>query len=456
MRFHRLAEPLWYDEAVSVKSASVPLSELTKQLTGGEDSNPPIFSLALKAWMRLAGDSDRAIHALPAVIGAAAVFSALWAGAALGGLSAGLCAAALTAAHPWVLVNSQEARPYALLILLSLWSCFFLLRALESDDHRSWAGFAAATLANLYTHNFAVFLLIGQCAWLWRAGREKWRPFLLAAAAAVALYGPWILFALRQTRALPQLPPVDFHGLIFILFAFGGLWTMAGPAVAHWPAWTLPFFFIAEAAAAVYAVRKLRGKKPALADGLLAAAAVALAVPLLISLGRPIMLAGRHAVVILPITILLASLALSALDNAAARLALLAFFLAACLGTDCAYFSHPKSYDKQIAEFLKEHDAPGMKLLLYPSYRALSIARYFPKAAQSSEGFDVRSEDDLPDRLMLLVEEGRRLKPVQAALLGRYYRVKAERVFGNLAAAALERRGPTAPAPRSGSRARSR
>jgi hypothetical protein len=147
-------------------------------------------------------------------------------------------------------------------------------------------------------------------------------------------------------------------------------------------------------------------------------------------------------VVVLPLICLLGALALDAAKKPAARLGLLALALAACAGTDRNYFSRVKSHDKAIAGFLRQHDDSQTALLVYPAYRALSFARYYPPASRASEGLDVRSEADIPRRLIVLIEESRRLKPLQSALLGRYYRVEAEQTFGNTAAACLSRKDP--------------
>jgi uncharacterized membrane protein len=109
LRFHRLGESLWYDEAVSVRTAQTALAELPHELARGEDSNPPLFPILLKAWMGVFGDSDSAIHALTAAIGVLGVLSVGFAGFGLGGARVGLTAAALMSLHPWGVVYAQEA-----------------------------------------------------------------------------------------------------------------------------------------------------------------------------------------------------------------------------------------------------------------------------------------------------------------------------------------------------------
>ena len=62
-------------------------------------------------------------------------------------------------------------RPYSLLPLLALAATYALVRAIDVGGWRRWAGYAAAVLALVYTHNWAWLVLAGQwvalavCLW---------------------------------------------------------------------------------------------------------------------------------------------------------------------------------------------------------------------------------------------------------------------------------------------------
>ena len=74
----------------------------------------------------------------------------------------GLWAAALAALSPALYYYSQEARAYALLILLSAAALVAFQRALAAPRGRSLALWAAMSALALLTHYFAVFLFIPQ------------------------------------------------------------------------------------------------------------------------------------------------------------------------------------------------------------------------------------------------------------------------------------------------------
>src|SRR5204863_36231 len=83
---------------------------------------------------------------------------------------AALIVAALFAVNPYFVWYSQEARAYALLVLLCTLSLLFFLRA-ERDGRDTWKWAVTSALA-LCTHYFAALLLVPEAAWLlWRLDR---------------------------------------------------------------------------------------------------------------------------------------------------------------------------------------------------------------------------------------------------------------------------------------------
>jgi hypothetical protein len=71
-------------------------------------------------------------------------------------------------------------------------STLFLLLALERRSWPWWAAFAAALAAAMYAHYVAAFPLAAEVAWALWYHRDRWRPLLLACAAAAVAYVPWI------------------------------------------------------------------------------------------------------------------------------------------------------------------------------------------------------------------------------------------------------------------------
>jgi mannosyltransferase len=174
-----------HDEAVTagrVLWASLP--KTMHEVWAGE-STPPLYYLFAWLWSHLFGVREVGLRSLSALLGTATVPVAYLVGRELIGSRTGLAAAAVVAFEPMLVWYSQDARSYALLILLSAVALFFFLRARRTGaagDLAWWAAFSALALA---THYYAFFPLAIEAVWLLLVVRPLRRP--LSAVVAVAL-----------------------------------------------------------------------------------------------------------------------------------------------------------------------------------------------------------------------------------------------------------------------------
>ena len=234
LRVYRLdGQSLWYDEAVTAHVASQGISELTRWTA--DDIQPPLYYYVVAGWTRLAGRGEWSLR-FPSVCFSLLTVALLWSlarrlfGAGRAGQIAGLTAALLAAISPLYVYFAQEARMYAQLTFLCALAGYALLRATDdrrwTTDERSrssvvgrrssvvwWLTFVLASVAALYTHYFAAFLLLayGVCVILTcipgliqpesrgRAARQL-VVFGGAALAVVALYLPWLPAVLTRYR----------------------------------------------------------------------------------------------------------------------------------------------------------------------------------------------------------------------------------------------------------------
>lgn len=209
LRVYRLdAQSLWYDEAVTAQVVQQGLPELARWTA--DDIQPPLYYAVVAGWTRLAGVGEGALRFPSAWFGVAMVALAYALGRRLFGPLAGLLTALMAAVHPLWVYYSQEARMYTLLTALGMAAGYALLRVEAEDDPterlRWWSVFVLASVAALYTHYFATFLLASfglYFALAWLMGRLRPRGRLLAegmaaAAVVVAAYLPWLPNALRR------------------------------------------------------------------------------------------------------------------------------------------------------------------------------------------------------------------------------------------------------------------
>jgi mannosyltransferase len=176
-----------HDEAVTAGRVLLAgLPQTMHEVWSGE-STPPLYYLLAWLWSHLFGVHEAGLRSLSAIFGTATVPIAYLVGRELIGRRAGLALAAIVAVEPMLVWYSQDARAYALLVLLSSAALLFFLRSRRTRAARDlawWGVFSALALA---THYFALFPLAIEAAWLLFAVRPPRRG--LWAVGGVALAG---------------------------------------------------------------------------------------------------------------------------------------------------------------------------------------------------------------------------------------------------------------------------
>ena len=230
-------QPLWLDEATTAAFAARPLG----QAATSEIHHPPLHYVLTHATLEaLAPEPER----LPVpgitddvVRGAAASNALLRLPALLAGLALipalalfarGLArreharaafhlAAGLTAIAPFAVAMSQEARNYALYMLLAVLSTHVFLRLLRPRDGEPRAGagrlalYGLLSLLLMYTHHVAAVVLLAHEALYWRDWVRARRAggtlpvsagrWVAARLVSAALFLPWMLWVIGQVTA---------------------------------------------------------------------------------------------------------------------------------------------------------------------------------------------------------------------------------------------------------------
>ena len=230
LRVHRLdGQSLWSDEGLSLYRSRLTLEQNLSNIivvppgVPTQDTNPPLYFIALSGWRSVAGESEYALRFLSVIAGVLLVPLLFVTGRRLFSTPAAVLAAALGAIAPFLVWYSQEARMYTPVAALSLASVYVLMRAIDfapNAAHRRqpvrprrgwllWIAWGAITLAALATHFIAFFILPFEAGVLLLALiRARRREVLLVAAAVGVLAVPLLVYGL--TRAQQMLDPV-FH-----------------------------------------------------------------------------------------------------------------------------------------------------------------------------------------------------------------------------------------------------
>jgi len=201
----------WRDEAATVSAVSRPLPALLRMLTH-VDAVHGAYYLIMWPVAKVAGTGEIAMR-LPSVA-AMAVTAAFIAviGARLVSERTGLAAGLVWAVLPGTSWYGQDARSYAMATTLACVASYLLLRLLDKPDRGRIAGYALALAAVGWISLFAL-LLVPAHGLTWLASRRKGtgRGWLAAAAAAVLVNVPLMIFAWRQRADIEWIPPLNQH-----------------------------------------------------------------------------------------------------------------------------------------------------------------------------------------------------------------------------------------------------
>jgi mannosyltransferase len=194
LRLRVFDQGLWSDELIAYNDIhGRSLRGLLKILTQGVENSPPLYFLF--AWGSSKLGSDPALLRLPSLVaGTAAIPLVYLLGARTVGRWAGVVAAGFIALSPFAIHYSVEARPYALMLLVSTLSALALLSALEHGGTARWAAWGLSLAAIVYTHYTGAAVVMVEAIWaLWANPRAR-RDVALACGVAFAAFLPWVPF----------------------------------------------------------------------------------------------------------------------------------------------------------------------------------------------------------------------------------------------------------------------
>lgn len=234
------SESLWLDEAVSVTSSKASLWSIV-HTTASQDMHPPLYYSILHFWMLLFGQTEAAIRSLSACFGIASVFLTYKVGQELYDRKTGLIAGFLMTISAFAIAYSQEARPYALLLMLTLLSFFLFIRILDVKN-RGRAHIVLYALVNIllaYTHIFGLFIIGAQvlCFILFQRRYAGARlAFWSTQLVTVVAFSPWIYVLFTYTfkgtiealNWIPEPSPYIFARSMGSLAGAGYLWAALG------------------------------------------------------------------------------------------------------------------------------------------------------------------------------------------------------------------------------------
>ena len=373
---------LWFDEALSVNIARLPLSELGDALR--HDGAPPLYYILLHFWIDVFGTGDVAVRALSGVLSVAALPLAYLAGKRIGGRSVAWWSVLILAASPYAIRYATESRMYALVMLLVLWGYLALRRALDSPTLGRLAVVALVTALLVYTQYWSFYVLavvgIGLVI-AWRRGDADVRRAAPRILGAVAVGGltllPWLstlTYQLQHTGTPWGDPIVPWFGLARSMIGFVGGDDRAEAFVLLLPMLALPLLALMGSALDGRRIELDLRTRPAVRLELAAAFGILL-LGLTASWVGGTAFDARYASVMYPLFVLAATYGLTAFADARVRVAVLAVVVLLGFAGAARNVTQERTQAAQSADIIRAQAKPGDLVVYCPDQLGPDVSR---------------------------------------------------------------------------------
>ena len=388
---------LWFDEALSVNIARLPLSELGDALR--QDGAPPLFYALLHFWIKAFGSGDTAVRAFSGLLSVAALPLAYFAGRRVGGRVAAWGAVLILASSPYAIRFATETRMYALVMFLVFWGYLALRRALEAA---TWPRLAVVSLVTgllAYTQYWSFYLIgavgLGLVYASWRGpepGRVASRRVLIAVVVGTLTLLPWLdtlWFQLGHTGTPWGEPVVPWFGFAVAMSAFAGGYRHAESWVLLLPLLVLPLVALFGAALDPRRIELDLRTRPAVRWETAAAFGTLVLGLVAASVGGTAF-DGRYAAIMFPLLVVVLAFSLTVFASTRIRVGFLAAIV--LLGFAGGYRSvvDQRTQSGQVAEVIASEARPGDVVVYCPDQLG-------PDTSRLLEGVPGLHQETYPD-----------------------------------------------------------
>lgn len=436
MRFQRLGnQSLWDDEAATLKGIATPTLADEVTFFRSHDPHPPLFFFQLRAWKAVFGSSLGTLRANSALWGTISIPLMYALAAFFAGPAVGLASAGLLTISPLHLAYSQELRPYALSIFLSMAIFLALGRLLRRDRGAVLLGMLWTL--QLYAHYWGSFVCAASGFYglaAAQSNRTRWK-IVTAGAVALALFALWwpVLSAqLAGVNALSfWMPSASTMNLVKTFVAFTGLYFKVASKTfqALGPQWLLGSL------AVLLGAVLLRGlwKGPAPMRWWLG---IGLLLPWLLSYWKwGIFLWYRYTIHMYPAFLILLAVGALSLQRKRLRFGVLALVMGSqLLGLGYYFHGWQKANPKDVVAYIESIAAPGTRVIR-PLYFSYLFDFYNQGKLETIDQHTLDSEvkrEGLKRQPLILVSFDVPSDPIGEALRQRYP-VKSSRTFSGFA-----------------------
>lgn len=380
-------ESIWLDEAFSIYHSQQGVAHILSL----KDPSPPLYYILLHFWMGLFGNSEFAVRFLSVLFGTASIYAIYILGKSIFNENVGLISATLLAVSPLHIYFSKEARTYILFFLFTLLSMYFYNelhkeKNNQKQNKKNIIGYLIFTSLMLYSHVYAVFLILAQNIHFFIANKfifnKKQKDWFLIQFTLLIIYIPWILelFSVIKRGLHTWIPPPSIQQLLYMIFDLfsGKVLSSLGLALT-----ILCLLFIL--------THRLKNKD-------LLFFSIWIIIPILIPviyslIFSPLFIPKYVYFISFPLLILVAN-SISKMKKHFTLIIILALIVLSILTLNIQEQTTIKDSWNEVGTYLKENYKEGDKIIIIESYEVATLAYYFDQECfQSYSDYSWQNDD---------------------------------------------------------------
>jgi mannosyltransferase len=363
---HLASKPFWFDECFSVEVARIDWLNFL-HLVWWREANMSLYYVLLRAWLHF-GQSPLFIRSFSVVISAATLPAIYWLARLLYDRRVALIATALFALNGYSVRYAQEARSYALFVLLAILASGFLILLLNEPTRRNWQLYVWISTLAVYAHFYALLLLASHWVFVTRVypppgGSESPHQVLRRAWKTIAIAVLPLLIFVAKTGAGPirwiHRPSVRDLVEFFEHLSGGNGWLLAALYGA--------ILSVTIISAGGFPRPRDRSGQEWRTQFLLIWLLLPISITVLLSFARPVFL-GRYMIFCLPALLILVAAGLARLPRWVLPPALAIVLFLALQGISFVYahdFDDERDASGAAANFILGHTAPGDAVIFH-------------------------------------------------------------------------------------------
>ncbi len=375
LRFYHIDyQSIWIDEIITMKECDPRLTfKESYDIMLVWENNPIFYYFSVKIFSILFGHTTFVVRMFSAIFGILGVYMFYLIGKEIENKRVGLIAATLASVNYFFILYSQEARVYILLIFLTVFSFYRLIRFIKDSTLKNAIIYGLSMTLMINSHFFGLFLMVSQVVilfvFLYDVEKHKRLSYIINSAIGGALaliiwfYFSWKIFKIAaeiQAFWIPA-PTPEVMTVIFKEF-FGN-----SESILFLILLLTVFYFIK--------IFSTKNKSKRIKDNnlifgfiiIICWILVTIYIPFLRSYLKIPMLTSRYLIVVLPAIVLLLAVSISKIKTSVIRNSILLLFVIASL-TDLIvvkknYTEIRKSQYREITAKIKEKNKKNDKIV---------------------------------------------------------------------------------------------